>query len=260
MRNPYFQLNKEICTSVQFSNLTKRAWLRDRRLAVCIVSFVSFLSKKQLFSWHKTKTMLLWLSSNELWIKCTPSSSWYKCPNIVFHARITPTKHHLPDHNTSHLWLMLQLFRPRLGIWNDLQRGTFFTHIKTRSCSPEPKKYNYKHHLKFLRPDELNSKNKWLVKSGTEPFAHSSSNGLFICCEDSLLFFSICFLVNLNTTSVWGGKSFWKWFCHVRVQTPEKTLHYTFFFCSCLKCTGRRMYKITVNHFGNNLGKKLVNA
>lgn len=101
----------------------------------------------------------------------------------LFHARITLQSTISQDHNTSHFWLKFQLFRPWLGIWNDLQRGTFFTHIKTQSCSPEPEEYKYKHHLKFLRPDELNSKNKWLVKSGSEPCAHSSTNGFFIWCE-----------------------------------------------------------------------------
>lgn len=159
--------------------------------------------------------MLLWLSSNDFWIKCVANSTLSKFSNSVFHARITQQNTICLDHNTSHLWLMLQLFRPRLGIWSDLQRGTFFTHIKTLSCSPEPEEYKYKHHLKFLHPDELNSKNKWwLVNSGTEPFAHSFSNGFFICCEVSCLFYSICFLEIwvqyqsevVNVSGMWGRR------------------------------------------------------
>lgn len=80
----------------------------------------------------------------------------------------------LEDPNT----VKLQLFRPWLGIWNDLQRGPFFTHIKTQTCSLEPEEHKYKHHLTFLRQHELNSKNKWLVKSGT--FFHKWILHLFL--------------------------------------------------------------------------------
>lgn len=154
----------------------------------------------------------LWLDCNVLDIKCT--EQLMKFPNTVFHARITQQNTICQEFNTSHLWLMLQLFPPRLGVRNDLQQGTFFTHIKTPSCSPEPEEYKYKHHLKFLRPDELNSKNKWLVESGTQPPANSftmdfsSAVKIFVSCflEIWMQHQSEVVKVSGNVSVTWGQK------------------------------------------------------
>lgn len=42
LRNPYFQLNGEICTPVRCSDFTRCVWLRDKRFAVFIVHSLPF--------------------------------------------------------------------------------------------------------------------------------------------------------------------------------------------------------------------------
>lgn len=104
------------------------------------------------------------------------------------------TTHHMSDSSPSCFVHVLE--------YEMIYSEAFFTHIKTQSCSPEPEEYKYKHHLKFLRPDELNSKNKWLVKSGSEPCAHSFTKWVFHLVGRFLSLPQHLLLGNLNTASI----------------------------------------------------------
>ena len=133
-RNPYLLQKMEMCAPVRCNHLPVRGGSRrvtaQTQKVGCLQCFCASIYKKWPFLIKNTRLLLVHFSVAEL--KRAKRNLWAL---YFIHAYQLNRKSPFPR-ITTRRWLKLQQLRPRLGIRSDLQRGTFFTRIKTRSCSP----------------------------------------------------------------------------------------------------------------------------